>query len=435
MRKEGRGHFTAALASAEFRAMWLAEALSQIGDQLARVALALLVFGRTNSALLTALTYALTFLPSLLGGLLLSGLGDRFPRRTVIVVTDVLRGCLAAAMAIPGLPLTVLWCLVGVLTLAGSPFKAAQMALLPDVLPEGRYQAGLGLRQVTMQTAQLAGFGLGGLLVTAIGPSWALLLNGGTFFVSALLVITGVHARPASRRDRASSGGEANVVRGRDPRIAIPFAVNCLLGLIVVPEGLAAPYAHEAGASVVMVGVLMMADPVGSVFGGWWAGRSSPPPTTRSAIVPMALAGLPLAGCAVTPGYVWPIVWWGLSGALATIALIRGQTVIVAVVPDARRATVLGRLNACLYTTQGIALVAAGAVADQLGPRGAVAASGALTTVLAIGAALVWRETRPEKRAAGGEARSAGPDRSVLTIAHDDSSPGSTRDGHPGAGA
>ncbi|GAA4531381.1 MFS transporter [Amycolatopsis samaneae] len=429
MRKTGSGNFGAALASAEFRALWLAEALSQVGDQLARVALALLVFGRTNSALLTALTYALTFLPSLLGGLLLSGLGDRFPRRTVIVVTDVLRGCLAVAMAIPGLPLGVLWCLVGLLTLAGAPFKAAQMALLPDVLPGGLYQAGLGLRQVTIQTAQLAGFGFGGVLVTAVGPSWALLLNGGTFFVSALVVFAGVRARPAANRGGEEADAGTAMVRGRDPRVVIPFVVNCLLGLIVVPEGLAAPYAHDAGAGVAMVGILMIADPIGSVLGGWWAGRTSPAPTTRSAIVPMALAGLPLAACALTPGTLWPLLWWGLSGGLATFALIRAQTVIVAVVPDTRRATVLGRLNACLFTSQGLALVAAGAIADHLGPRGAVAVSGALAVVLALGAALVWRETRsPAVR----ETRPAGPDKSVLTSAHDDSSPGFSRDRDPG---
>src|SRR3954451_13148472 len=131
--------FGAALRVPEFRALWLAEALSVFGDQVARVALALLVFGRTGSAALTALTYALTFVPMMLG-VLLVGLADRYPRRSVLVGADVLRAALAAAMAVPGLPLWLLWCLVGVLALAGSPFKAAQLALLPDVLGHELYQ-------------------------------------------------------------------------------------------------------------------------------------------------------------------------------------------------------------------------------------------------------------------------------------------------------
>lgn len=124
MAEGGRGSFSAALSCAEFRAMWAAEALSVVGDQLARVALALVVFDRTSSASLTALTYALTFAPSVLGGFFLSGLADRFPRRAVIVATDVVRGGLAIAMALPGLPLPAMWCLVGVLTLVGARSRA-----------------------------------------------------------------------------------------------------------------------------------------------------------------------------------------------------------------------------------------------------------------------------------------------------------------------
>lgn len=63
---------TAALRVREFRALWSAELLSVGGDPLPRVALAVLVYGRTGSAAWAAATYALTFLPALLGGVLLS---------------------------------------------------------------------------------------------------------------------------------------------------------------------------------------------------------------------------------------------------------------------------------------------------------------------------------------------------------------------------
>jgi hypothetical protein len=51
------------LAEPQFRALWVAQLLSVLGDQVARVALAVLVFAETASAGLTALTCALTFLP------------------------------------------------------------------------------------------------------------------------------------------------------------------------------------------------------------------------------------------------------------------------------------------------------------------------------------------------------------------------------------
>src|SRR4051794_35030538 len=75
----------------EFRALWLSQALSRVGDQLAAVALSVLVYARTGSTLATAATYAVGFLPALVGGPLLAGLADTLPRRSVMVGCDLLR--------------------------------------------------------------------------------------------------------------------------------------------------------------------------------------------------------------------------------------------------------------------------------------------------------------------------------------------------------
>jgi len=81
--------FTDVLRVREFRILWLADAQSSAGDQIGRVALSVLVFERTSSAVLTAVAYALTFLPALIGGALLSSLADRLPRRRVMVLADL----------------------------------------------------------------------------------------------------------------------------------------------------------------------------------------------------------------------------------------------------------------------------------------------------------------------------------------------------------
>ena len=100
-----RVSFVDALRVREFRVLWLADAQSMAGDQLARVALSVLVFERTSSEVLTALAYALTFLPALIGGALLSGLADRMPRRRVMIAGDLVRAVLLATMAVPALPI------------------------------------------------------------------------------------------------------------------------------------------------------------------------------------------------------------------------------------------------------------------------------------------------------------------------------------------
>ena len=73
----GKPTFRHIFANPEFRALWLAQLLSVAGDQLARVAITVLVYDRTRSPFWTALTYAVTLLPWLVGGLALSGLADR----------------------------------------------------------------------------------------------------------------------------------------------------------------------------------------------------------------------------------------------------------------------------------------------------------------------------------------------------------------------
>lgn len=416
MRGVGKAGVAGPLRVGEFRALWSAEAVSVLGDQLARVALAILVFDRTSSAALTALTYALTFLPSVLGGLLLSGLADRFSRKRVIVVTDVLRAGLAAAMAVPGMPLWLLWVLIALLTMAAAPFKAAQLALLPQILDGEQYQAGLAVRQMTIQVAQVGGFGFGGLLVTVLHPGGSLLADAVTFAASALIVALGVKPRdPASPSKKVERKTGARF----DGRLAAPFALGGLVGLLVVPEGIAAPYADAIRSGIVGVGILMAADPIGSVIGAWLTTRSATAatPTRRAVVVPAVLSGVPLIACAVLPGIVTAFVLWAVTGALSTIYLIRLQPMIVALVPDERRGAVMGRYSTCLYTGQGVAVLAGGLVAGRTGPIAAVALAGAAAVVLISGVAVAWRFTRAESE----DAATGSPEsRSDVLVAHDD---------------
>src|SRR5262245_56641445 len=92
----------------EFRSIWLAQTLSYIGDQFAQVALAVLVYNNTHSPLKTGIAYALTYLPPIMGGPVLSVLADLIPRRRVMIVCDVARAGILAMMALTNLPFAAL---------------------------------------------------------------------------------------------------------------------------------------------------------------------------------------------------------------------------------------------------------------------------------------------------------------------------------------
>jgi hypothetical protein len=113
-------------AVSEFRALWSAQALSCAGDQFAQVAIAFVVYTRTGSPFLTAAAYALTYLPPVLGGPVLSGLADLFPRQQLMIALDLIRAGLAALMAVRGLPFAGLGVLFFGTVLLGTPFSSAR---------------------------------------------------------------------------------------------------------------------------------------------------------------------------------------------------------------------------------------------------------------------------------------------------------------------
>ena len=70
----------------------------------------------------------------MIGGLFLADVADRRPRRTVMVVCDVVRAVLVAAMALPDVPLLALVALLFAATMFTPPFESARAAITPDIL-------------------------------------------------------------------------------------------------------------------------------------------------------------------------------------------------------------------------------------------------------------------------------------------------------------
>ncbi|QJY49457.1 MFS transporter [Pseudonocardia broussonetiae] len=387
----------------EYRTVWIADLLSVGGDQLARVALAVLVYGRTGSAAWAAATYALTFLPAIVGGVLLSGLADRFPRREVLVVTDVVRAGLVAVMAIPQIPLAVLCALLVVVVLLGAPHTAARGALLPELLPGDLYERGLAVSQITGQTAQVVGFAAGGLLVAAVSPSSALLLDAVTFLVAGLLFRLGLVRRPRADAAPRSPGrdllaGVVDVATDRRRRALVLLV--WMVGLYVVPEALAAPYADQIGAGPAVVGLLMAADPLGSVLGAWLFVRFVPPDRRARLIGVLAVAaGLPLLFTALVPPVPVALLLWGVSGMASTAYVMQAQASFVRATPAAIRGRAIGVAASGIVAGQGVAVLAGGVLADLTTPSTAVALCAAAGVVVALGGALAWRSASADDQA------------------------------------
>ncbi|MCE7009259.1 MFS transporter [Kibdelosporangium philippinense] len=388
-----RSGFRSAFGVREFRALWAAEALSQLGDQLARVALAVLVYSRTNSAALAALTIALSYTPSFLGSALLSGLADRFPRREVMIVCDLISASLVVLMAFPGMPLGVVCVAMAGVSLVGGPFRSARLALLPEVLSGEAYVAGLAIRSITIQTAQLLGFALGGLVVALINPYLALAADALTFVASALLLRLAVPRRPAPQNPKSRRAFWASSIHGARVIAGIPglpalFVLGMLAGLYIGPEGLATAWVAEMGETTKMVGLVMGAPAAGLVVGAWVITKFVPADTRLRLVGPMAaLAGVILVLCALRPGLVPVLAILFVSGMFTAYQVLVGAAFGTSTPADSR-ASVMGLLNSGVLTAQGVGVLLAGILADYVGVAQTVAVAGALGAVIAVPAAV-----------------------------------------------
>ncbi|WP_410654079.1 MFS transporter [Amycolatopsis sp. lyj-112] len=400
---DSKATFRQVLAVGELRAIWFAELQSILGDQVARVALSVLVFERTRSATWPALTYALTYLPDLIGGPLLGGLADRFPRRTVMVCSDVVRAILVAVLAIPGIPLPALAVVLVVVQLANAPFTAAQAAVLPSVLAGDQYVLGQSLLKITNQIGQLAGFALGGAVIAAVGTGRGLALDAVTFGISAVVLRLGVRARPVSGADAASrptstlrrlSAGARTIWRDRRLRALVGLA--WLAGFVIVPEGLAVPYAAEIGGGAVTAGLLLAAHPAGIVLGVFVLGRLVRPEMRLRLVGILALGAiLPLVAFWFRPPLPYAAALLVLSGMCAAYQ-VTASTTFMRLVPDTERGQAFGLAGSGLIAVQGIGLVAGGLLVGVLGsPATTVSVIALAGLVVAVPATRAWRQVAP----------------------------------------
>jgi predicted MFS family arabinose efflux permease len=399
---EQQASYREVFAVREFRALFIAQNLSYAGDQFAQVAIALLVYDRTGSAFLTGLAYALTYLPPIIGGPLLSGLADRLPRRLIMIVCDLVRALLVAGMAVPRVPFTTLCGLLFFTVLLGPPFTSARAALMPEVLPGDKFVLGSAIGNISYQASQILGFVAGAAVVAALDPSRTLGLDAATFVLSAGIVGIWVKRRPAPEREegdrsslwRAMWSGAALVFR--TPMLRSLMMFGWLAGFYILPEGLAAPYVHALGGTTLDVGLLMAAMPIGTVVGAFAFGRLFPPSSRVRVMGWMAmLTCAPLVACAAHPPLWVVLAMFALSGVGGAYQLVAASAFVVSV-PNARRAGIMGLAQSGLLAAQGVGILIGGAAAQAIGPQMVVALSGLVGLTCATMLALGWTHRRAQ---------------------------------------
>jgi MFS family permease len=399
-----RSTFAQVFGVREFTALWFAQVLSVGGDQLARVAITLLVFNQTRSALLASIAYAATIVPSFVGGLLLSGIADRRPRRQVMIACDLSRALLVAVMAWPGMPTWLLVALLFLASMAGAPFISARAALYPDILHGDSYVLGTAVTLTTLQFAQVLGFAVGGALVAFFGVRTSLIIDALTFILSAVITRLWVRARPAPRPEPALDAGApaspgAGVTEGTSPShgvgagvrlvfgtpaLLIPMLFGWLSAFYNVPEGIAAPLAASLGGGDVAVGLILAAGALGASIGAVVFGRLVGPPHRLR-----WMSRLAVLSCAALMLFAWqpalPVALLILAASgLFDCYQLAANAAFVSAVPSGQRSQAFGIAQGGMSLGQGTAIIVAGAAAEHFSPGSVVTVTGLLGVIAAL---------------------------------------------------
>jgi len=384
-----RVRYRAVLANGEFAALYGAQCLSLLGDQLARIAIAILVYQRTSSPLAASATFAVSYLTYLVGGPLLAGLADRYPRLSVMVACDLVRAPLVLLLCFEGLPLWTIFVLVGALGTLAPPFDSARGALQPDVLQGEAYVVGNALLNVSVQVSQVLGFVLGGTVVALTSVRGAFALDAATFLVSAGLLLAGVRTRPAALAVSKRLGFVRDTTQGL-LLVARTAALRRLLLLsvlgsvaVIAPEGLAVPVSRDLGGGALAAGVLTASVPLGFLLASPLVLRLEP--ERRLALLPalVVLCAAPLLLTPLTDSLVLTTLLWALAGCGATVNLVAGPAFMQQCPADVR-GRAYGFAATSLNASQGMALVVSGLVADVVDPASAVALMAAGTLIVCV---------------------------------------------------
>jgi predicted MFS family arabinose efflux permease len=374
----------------EFAAVIVAHVISMLGTIVAEVALTVLVYQRTHSSVLAALTLSLVFLPYLVGGSILSSAAARWRTRRTLVLCDVVSAVIVGVMALPRLPVAPIFVLLFMLGLLAPVFQGVRAATLPQILPPGApYVLGRSVLRLISQGAQVCGFAVGGLLLVAVSPRSALVVDAVSFLVSAAILRTGTRERrppestPQQSLMRESLGSVAAVMKL--PRLRkVMFIEWFLPTCAVAPEALAAPYVSHLHLASNMVGFWLTAIPVGTVVGDVVVARLLPTMWQRRIAIPsMALTAAALLLFVVRPGFSVAFAFLVAVGLGGSYQPAVDQELIDAS-PAQLQAAALSINTAGLMFFQGIGFTVWGAIGEALTPSAVVTVAGVVALLVVV---------------------------------------------------
>jgi MFS transporter, DHA3 family, macrolide efflux protein len=383
-------NFKTLLSNSNFRMLWIGQTISQIGDGLTNLALLIVINRLTGSTAALATLMVAIALPQVFFGLISGVYVDRWNRKQIMIVSDLIRGLIVLGFILVRRPEQVwIFYLLGFLqAMVGTFFDPAKSAMIPTIVEADQLLAANSLSQTTRVITGVIGSALAGILVGLTGSAWpAFTLDGVTFIASALL-ITKIHPPEI----KALAGGNLRqtlfdlkeglqYLFGHKSLVAvmITFAITMLglgaVNVLVVPFLL-----NNLSVKTETLGFIDAAQVIGMVIGGGLVAFLA----SRLKINQMIAGAVILLGFSVAIFGASPMIWIALVslffvGFFLTPAQASAATLFQLNVTDEKRGRTSSAMNTVISLASIISMSLAGILGAYLGIREVFYLAGGIT--------------------------------------------------------
>ena len=411
-----------ALRHRNFRLFFAGQLVSLVGTWMQSVAQSWLIYRLTGSAaLLGAVGFASqipVFILAPVGGIV----ADRFPRRTVLLVTQtsamLLAGTLAGVTLLEGVRVWQIFVLGAALGVVNAFDIPARQAFVVEMVERPDVMNAIALNSAMFNGARIVGPAIAGILVASIGEGWCFFANAVSYLavlagLVRMRVAHGVAAPPmVSALDHLLEGFR---FVARTPPIRALLVSLGLVSLVAMPYTVLMPiFADQilhSGARG--LGILMGASGIGALIGALTlAARRALEGLGRWIAIAMAGFGLTLIAFALSRSFPLSAILLVPVGCCMMVQMSASNTLIQAMVPDVLRGRVMAIYSMMFMGFAPIGALLAGALASHIGAPSMVASGGVLAVIGAILFAIRLPALRPDARrliAAQGIAGGDGP--------------------------
>ena len=381
-----------------FRQVWLGQVVSQLGDWFDTIALYTIILNLTGSGRAVGLLLVARFVPSFLVGSLSGVVSDRFSRRSIMIISDLLRAVVVLGFLFVRRAdqLWIIYFLTVVQLALSTFFEPAKTAIIPSIVSDRELVAANAISSVTWSAMLTLGAAIGGVVTGWFGTDVAFILDAMTYLLSAALIAS-VHVpkRPPREKSKLTVGralGITQTIEGaryvkRRPRVLALLLVKPawglgggILTLLAVFGARIFPVGKDPATGI---GILYAARGIGTAIGPIVARRIAGEGKQRMQI---SIGIAFLIGASFYMAFGWAtsfvvaLIVLGLAHTGGSILWVFSTVLLQRGVEDNFRGRVFAAELALLTLTMAISNYATGELLDRFGwsPRAVAIGIGAL---------------------------------------------------------